>query len=372
MSVPSFTTMVYRSVIRPILFRQDPEQVHQAAHRAAKDFKALLPIFNSAFVYSGDDLKCSLFGSDLANPLGLAAGFDKNGDLTDVLNHIGFGFSEVGSVTALAKEGNPKPRLFRLEKDEAVINRLGLNGEGADAVAAKLAKVKFGLPIGLNIAKTNDPEITGDAAIQDILYTFNKIKTLPFTYVTINASCPNTKEGIVSEAAFMKAVLTEVQSANAAKLPILLKLSPDSSQDLLEEMVDTAASCNLSGFVCGNTTTTRENLMTDNAQLQDIGNGGLSGPPLKAKALKLCQSVHRLKQPTQIIIGCGGINSGQTAYDFLAAGASFLQMYTGLVYEGPALPMEINKKLSNILKQRGQTLKEAIGSGSPNIGLAIK
>ncbi len=359
----SFTTAVYKSAIRPFLFRQDPEQAHHAAHKAARDFKAFLPAFKAAFVYSGDDLASQLFGANASNPVGLAAGFDKNGDLVDIINHLGFGFSEVGSVTALAKDGNPKPRLFRLEKDEAVINRMGLNGEGADAVASKLAKNQFKLPVGLNIAKTNDPSITGDAAVKDIVYTFNKIKSLPLTYVTINASCPNTKEGIVSEAAFMKEVLAEVASANVAQLPILLKLSPDSSDELLQQMVETAISCKLSGFVLGNTTTTRDNLKTDKARLAEIGNGGLSGPPLKTKALKLCRTVFSLKQPSQIIIGCGGINSGDVAYEFIAAGASFLQLYTGLVFEGPSLPMEINKRLSEILKQRGQTLKEAIGSG---------
>lgn len=359
----SFTTAIYRSVIRPILFRQDPEQTHLAAHKAAHNLKALFPAFKAAFVYSGSDLATELFGTRLNNPIGLAAGFDKNGDLVDIVNHFGFGFAEIGSVTALAKEGNPKPRLFRLVDDGAVINRMGLNGEGADAVAAKLAHSKFGLPIGLNIAKTNDPSITGDAAVKDMVYTFNKIKTLPLTYVTINASCPNTKEGIVSEAAFMNSVLSEIQSSNEAKLPLLLKLSPDSTDELLQQMVDTATSCNLSGFVCGNTSTARENLKTDAARLQEIGNGGLSGPPLRVKALSLVQKTYALKQPGQIIIGCGGIGSGDVAYDFIAAGASFLQLYTALVYEGPSLPMEINSRLSQILKQRGQTLKEAVGSG---------
>jgi dihydroorotate dehydrogenase len=356
-------TIIYTSAVRSILFWKDPEQTHLAAHKAARNFKVLLPAFKAALVYRNDDLLCDLFGTTVSNPLGLAAGFDKNGDLVDIVQHVGFGFAEVGSVTALSKEGNPKPRLFRLESDEAVINRMGLNGEGADAVAAKLARSSFGLPTGLNIAKTNDPSITGDAAVQDILFTFNRIKSLPLTYVTINVSCPNTKEGVVSEAAFINTVLAEVQNDNTAQLPILLKLSPDSTEDLLEQMVDTAAACKISGFVCGNTSTGRENLKTDSARIQAIGAGGLSGPPLRAKALKLCKTVHALKQPSQIIIGCGGINSGDVAYDFIASGASFLQLYTGLVYEGPSLPMEICKRLSAILKERGQTLKEAVGSG---------
>jgi dihydroorotate dehydrogenase len=289
-------TKIYKSAVRPILFRQDPEQIHLAAHKAARNLKALLPAFKTALVYRNNDLVCDLFGKTLSNPLGLAAGFDKNGDLVDILQDAGFGFAEVGSVTALSKEGNPKPRLFRLESDAAVINRLGLNGEGADAVAAKLTRISFGLPIGLNIAKTNDPSITGDAAVQDILYTFNQVKSLPLTYVTLNASCPNTEEGIVSETAFIKTVLREVQSANSPQLPILLKLSPDSTGDFLEQMVATAGASKISGFVCGNTSISRENLKTDNARIQAIGAGGLSGLPLKAKALKLCRTVYSLSK----------------------------------------------------------------------------
>ncbi len=308
-------------------------------------------------------MSCNLFGKSLHNPVGLAAGFDKNGDLAEFLNYLGFGFAEIGSVTAISKEGNPKPRLFRLERDGAVINRMGLNGEGADAIAAKLEHAKFGLPLGLNIAKTNDPNIVGDGAVKDILYTFDKIKSLPLTYVTINASCPNTKEGIVTEASHMRTVFTEVGKLNSGRLPILVKLSPDSSPELVAEMVEAASACGLSGFVCGNTSTGRENLSTDSAAITAIGLGGLSGKPLKNKALQLCRLVHSLKKSSQIIIGCGGIFSGQDAYQFISAGASFLQIYTGLVYEGPGLPLLINQELSAILHQNGQSLHEAIGAG---------
>ncbi len=353
----------YKQFIRPTLFRQDPEQAHLAIHKSIAMCRPLWPMFGKNFVYTESDLSCELFGQKLSNPVGLAAGFDKNGDLTEFLNYLGFGFAEIGSVTALSSEGNQIPRLFRLESDNAIINRMGLNGEGADAIAAKLEHAKFGLPLGLNIAKTNAPNITGDAAVKDILYTFNKIKSLPLTYVTINASCPNTKEGIVTEASHMRTVFTEVAKLNSGRLPILVKLSPDSSPDLVGEMVEAASACGLSGFVCGNTSTGRDNLSTDSATVAAIGLGGLSGRPLKNKALQLCQRVHSLKKRGQIIIGCGGISSGQDAYDFIAAGASFLQIYTGLVYEGPGLPLVINEQLAEILQQNGLSLTEAIGAG---------
>ncbi len=351
---------IYKSLIRPILFRLDAEQAHLFVHGLASRCRPLLSIAGKG--YDGDDLHCDLFGHNLSNPVGLAAGFDKNGDLVEVLRDIGFGFAEIGSVTALAKEGNPKPRLFRLQKDAAIINRMGLNGEGADRIAEKLERSKFSIPIGVNIAKTNDPAISGDAAVKDMVYTFSKVSNLPLAYVTINASCPNTQEGIVTEAAHMRTVFTEVQKLNTRQLPIMVKLSPDSSQSLLEEMVEAASACGLSGFVCGNTSTSRENLTTDSATLQALGNGGLSGAPLKSKALRICQIVYPLKKPAQIIIGCGGVSSGMDVYDFLTAGASFVQLYTALVYEGPGLPLLICQQLSQILRQNGQTLQQAVGS----------
>jgi dihydroorotate dehydrogenase len=355
----------YKNLLRPILFRLDPEDAHHLIHSFARNGWLLWPLLKNGLDYKKDDLACDLFGHRLSNPIGLAAGFDKNGDLVECLNCFGFGFEELGSVTALAREGNPKPRLFRLEKDEAVINRLGLNCEGADAVAAKLAKSRFSLPVGLNIAKTNDPTIVGDLAVQDILNTFSKINSLPLAYVTINASCPNTEEGIVTEAAQMRTAFAEIQKVNSQQLPILVKLSPDSSRQLIEEMVEAASAGGLAGFVCGNTTTSRANLTTNAARINEIGNGGLSGPPVKTKALQLCEVVYSLKSPSQIIIGCGGVSSGQDAYDFVTAGASFVQMYTGLIYGGPGLPLLINQQLAAILKRNTQTLQQAVGANHP-------
>ncbi len=353
---------LYKMFLRPILFRLDAEEAHHLLHSFARRNKHLWPLAGLTLTYKATDLVCDLFGHQLSNPVGLAAGFDKNGDLVDFLGHAGFGFEELGSVTAIAREGNAKPRLFRLEEDEAVINRLGLNGEGVEVVAKKLAQKRFSLPLGLNIAKTNDPSITGDAAVADILSTFNQIKSLPLAYVTINASCPNTEEGIVTESLHMRNVFAEIRKVNSKQLPILVKLSPDSSHQLIAEMVEAASASGLQGFVCGNTTTGRDNLKSETRKIDEIGAGGLSGRPVKAKALRLCETVYELKQPQQIIIGCGGVASGQDAYDLIIAGASLIQVYTGLVFEGPGLPLAINQQLSAILKRNGQTLQQAIGA----------
>jgi dihydroorotate dehydrogenase len=356
--------LLYSNVVRPLLFRMDSEDAHRFIHETARQYGALWPLLSGIYQYRGADLASQFAGVSLANPVGLAAGFDKNGDLVEMLGHVGFGFAEIGSVTAQARSGNPKPRLFRLLDDLALINRLGLNGEGADHIASKLKTSKFSLPVGLNIAKTNDPAIVGDAAVEDMLYTFCQVKDLPIAYVTVNASCPNTHEGIVSEVNILTKLFALMQAENDHRLPIFVKLSPDGSEQLTRDIVATATEHGLAGYVCGNTSTSRSGLSTPPAMIQEMGNGGLSGPPLKRLALALCRLVYKLKAPTQVIIGCGGITSGDDAYEFIRAGASVVQLYTGLVYEGPTLPKMINEELSARLRKDGLTLSQAIGAAA--------
>ncbi len=353
--------MLYQRLIRPILFQLDPEQAHRLVFRLALAMHSFWPLLAPALRYAGADLRTSLAGVEIANPVGLAAGFDKNGLLVSVLGELGFGFAEVGSVTARASAGNPRPRLFRLPADEALINRLGLNNDGADALAGRLRKSRFSLPVGLNIAKTNDPSITGEAAVEDMLYTFRQVKDLPVSYVTVNVSCPNTPEGITQESRAVSEVLSGMMSLNSRGLPVLVKLSPDSSAGFLEEIVECATRCGARGFVCGNTSTTRADLRTPPAVVSGAGPGGLSGRPLKPLALALCRQVARLKAPEQVIVGAGGISSGQDAYDFIRAGASAVQIYTALVYHGPALPRRINEELAGLLARDRLTLGQAVG-----------
>jgi len=224
-----------------------------------------------------------------------------------------------------------------------------------------LKKKRLSLPIGINIAKTNDPAIVGDAAIEDMFDTFRKVRDLPLAYITVNASCPNTQEGILTETSMLATLFAQMQEANHHQLPIFVKLSPDSSRQLIEDMVSTASKCNLAGYVIGNTTTSRGSLTTSPRVVEQIGNGGLSGQPLKKLALQLCQLVYKLKAPNQVIIGCGGISSGRDAYDFILGGASMVQLYTGLVYEGPTLPKRINEELSDLLRADGLSLADAVG-----------
>ncbi len=356
------SSFLYKQYIRPLLFKLDSESAHGLAHQSGHLAGPLFSMLTKEFKYQGNDLAVNLAGTTLENPIGLAAGFDKNGLLTSMLGNIGFGFAEIGSVTGKPSAGNPKPRLFRLIEDEGLINRLGLNGDGADVVADRLRQTKLSLPIGINIAKTNDPAIKGDLAVEDILHSFKAVQDLPAIYVTINASCPNTKEGILEEKKQLSTIFSEVQKLNTRNLPIFVKLSPDSSNELLNDMVEAAINNKLAGFVCGNTTTTRNSLRTNSAEVEKIGAGGLSGRPLKTLGLSLCQRISQLKQHDQTIIGVGGIFSGQDAFDYIAAGATVVEIYTGLIYEGPTLPKQICNELSQILTSRGMTIAQAIGS----------
>lgn len=355
-------SIFYKRYIRPLLFKLDSEAAHGLAHQVGHLAGSFFPLLAKDFQYQGNDLSVNLSGAQLKNPVGLAAGFDKNGLLASMLGNIGFGFAEIGSVTGKPSTGNPKPRLFRLIDDEGLINRLGLNGDGADVVAQRLSKTNLSLPIGINIAKTNDPNIKGDLAVEDILHSFKAIRDLPAIYVTINASCPNTKEGILEEKKQLATIFSEVQKLNTGKLSLFVKLSPDSSDQLLSDMVEEAVRHDLAGYVCGNTTTTRNSLRTNTQTIQKIGAGGLSGRPLKALGLSLCRRIAKLKNPHQTIIGVGGIFSGQDAFDYIVAGATALEIYTALIYEGPTLPKQICEELSALLRSCNLSMDQAIGS----------
>lgn len=350
----------YEDMIRPLLFCLDPEEAHNLVHKLLRMFAGALP--SLPYRYEGKDLETQIGNAVVSNPIGLAAGFDKNADLIPVLGYLGFGFAEVGSITAKRSEGNPRPRLFRLPQDRALINRLGLNGEGADIVSARIRASQASLPIGINIAKTHDPCIAGDAAVEDILYSFKCVRDLKPAYVALNASCPNTREGCIQEKQLLQDVLSEMQKLNDAKLPLLIKVSPDSTDELLKDIVDVAGKNKIAGFVCGNTTVRRDNLRTPKSELDAAGAGGLSGPPLRKLALEMTRKLARLKEKQQVIIAVGGIGSGEDAYMFIRNGATAVEIYTALIYFGPTLIRRMCFELSGLLKRDGLTLKQAIGA----------
>lgn len=353
---------LYEKLFRPLMFLLDPEEAHTLAHKAMP----LIPLV-SPFLKPVDDkhkqrLAVNLAGTNLSNPIGLAAGFDKNGKLVNYIDRLGFGFAEIGSITGQPCAGNPKPRLFRLPQDEAIINYMGLNGEGAESVAYRLRGSQCRIPFAINIAKTNNPEIVGEKAVADFVFSFAQIKDLPVAYAAINVSCPNTHEGKSNEMGQLRSVLERIRSLNERNIPLFVKLSPDSDMELLESVVSLARELNLAGYVCGNTSLDRSRLTTPETVLTKIGPGGMSGTPLKSKALNLCRRVNELKGKEQQIIGCGGITSGADAFEFIASGATAIQIYTGLVYFGPGLPVRIATELGSILEAKNMTMADAVGS----------
>ena len=352
----------YERFLRPALFRLDPEKAHELMYHWTPRFSFLSGQFQNAFKFEDPCLRTEFAGRAFDNPIGLAAGFDKNARLDVWLDALGFGFAEIGSVTAIPGEGNPLPRLFRLPEDSAVINRLGLNGDGAEVVAARAATLKSHTPYAINIAKSNHPSIVGEAATTDLVDSFLKVKNLPLAYLTVNASCPNTHDGITRETNELEAAIQVMQLTNERDIPIFLKLSPDSSNSLLENLVDLGKRFKLAGFICGNTTTTRTGLKMSEGEVKSIGNGGLSGRPLKPLALDLCKNVVKMMDAHQSVIACGGIASGEDAFQFLQAGASAVQLYTSLIYKGPAVVLSIKIELAEILRRQGTTVMELTAS----------
>ncbi len=347
--------MIYKSLLKPLLFQFDAEKAHDFTLDFAKkvDRSALLSsLTRHLYQYKSPLLSQTFHGITFPNPVGLAAGFDKNGQLVRAMQKAGLGFVEVGSVTAEANCGNPKPRAFRLPKDEALINRMGLNNDGAQTIVKRLQNARFSIPIGINIAKTHDPDIMGEAAIEDYYFSYQEAQKIA-DYITINISCPNTASGKTFEDPNTLNQLLErlVGSQTIDPVPTLVKFSSDIDDNHLQELLEICASHHVDGYVACNTSSSRSGLNTDESTLKKIGNGGLSGAPLTPKSLHIVQIIRDYVGPKPLLIGVGGVNSYQTALNMLKAGANLLQIYTGLVYEGPALVKQINKGLVDYIKK---------------------
>jgi dihydroorotate dehydrogenase len=354
---------MYR-LLRPLLFRLPPETAHGLVMRAARLGERAPGLLRRACSVPDDRLRQRLWGLDFPNPVGLAAGFDKNAERVRFWAALGFGFCEVGSVTARESGGNPQPRAFRLPADHALINRMGLNNEGAEAVAARLAALPRqarSVPLGINVTKTHDPEILGEAAVEDFAYSVRRLAGLA-DYLALNVSCPNTAEGKTFEEpealdALLRAVMA-VRAEVAPSVPVLVKLSPPPSGEApdlgaIEELVGLSLGHGVAGFIVTNTAPDRAGLRTDSSLLDAIGRGGLSGRPLAERALALTRFLFRLTEGAVPLIGVGGIDSAEWAYRRMRAGASLVQVYTGLVYEGPGLVRRINRGLLDRLDRDG-------------------
>lgn len=342
---------MYKALLRPIFFAFDPEKIHHFTFGLVK-FTSKIPfmpaLFRSLYQIEDKRLEREVFGLKFKNPVGLAAGFDKNAVLYNQLANFGFGFIEIGTVTPKGQPGNPKKRLFRLKDDKGIINRMGFNNEGLDAAIAQLKKNKGKLIIGGNIGKNTATK--PEDYTKDYLECFNALH--PYVdYFVLNVSCPNVgSHAKLNDKDYLEELIGAVKKANntfTAKKPILLKIAPDLNNGQLDEIIELVGDTNLDGVIASNTSTDRSGLKASKERLDEIGNGGLSGQPIKAKSTQVISYLSEKSNKAFPIIGVGGIHSENDALEKLNAGADLVQIYTGFIYEGPSLIKRINKAILN-------------------------
>lgn len=340
---------------KPVLFRLPPETAHRLVHGLLGVVDETLIGDALARTYTIDDprLRVEAFGQSFANPVGVAAGFDKNAEIPGALAALGFGHVEVGGVTAVPQRGNPRPRMFRLRDDEGLINRMGLNNDGADVVGDRLAATDAPVPVGVNIAKSE--HVTGENAPADYRETYEQVAEGGDFFV-VNVSCPNSQGfAELQNRESLAAILGELTDAGAS--PLLVKLSPDLPEPAVEDSLDLVAEFDLDGVVATNTTTDRPDSLRSANRVET---GGLSGKPIEARSTEMVRFVaERTDVP---IVGVGGVSSAEGAYRKLRAGASVVQLYTGLVYRGPSIARDINRGLLELLDEDGfDSIEDAIG-----------
>jgi dihydroorotate dehydrogenase len=335
--------------LRPIFFLFDPEKVHYFTFSLIR-FLCKIPFIPSVFrsLYQVNDkrLERTLFGITFKNPVGLAAGFDKNAVLYNELANFGFGFIEIGTVTPKGQIGNPKKRLFRLKDDQGIINRMGFNNDGIEAAIRQLKKNKGNVIIGGNLGKNT--ATAPENYTQDYCEVFSALH--PYVdYFVLNVSCPNVgSHAKLNDKEYLVELISAVQKLNdqeETQKPILLKIAPDLNNIQLDEIIELVRETKIDGVIASNTSTTRENLKASKEHLQAIGNGGVSGQPIKNQSTKVIQYLADTSNKAFPIIGVGGIHSAKDALEKLNAGADLVQVYTGFIYEGPRLIKKINKAL---------------------------
>lgn len=335
---------MYKLLIRPLLFCFDPEKVHYFTFsliRFLNHIPGVSLLFKAIYTVNDPQLEREVFGLTFKNPVGLAAGFDKDAKLYQELSNFGFGFIEIGTLTPVGQDGNPKKRLFRLKEDQAIINRMGFNNGGVKEAVARLKKNK-GVLVGGNIGKNkNTPN---ESAITDYEICFEAL--FPYVdYFVVNVSSPNTPNlRALQDKQPLTELLQTLQNKNVAKVaqkPILLKIAPDLTDEQLLDIIDIVNETKIAGVIATNTTLSREGLRSENKSEM----GGLSGKPLTNRSTEVIRFLSEKSNKSFPIIGVGGIHTAEDALEKLAAGASLVQLYTGFIYEGPALVKTINKKI---------------------------
>ncbi|MFO7873336.1 MAG: quinone-dependent dihydroorotate dehydrogenase [Bacteroidales bacterium] len=339
----------YRRFIRPLLFLFPPEFIHKVIAGALPwlfRIPGTTPLFRHFFLNNETALEREVFGLRFPNPVGVAAGFDKEANLYNSLANFGFGHVEVGTITPRGQRGNPRPRLFRLPEDQALINRMGFNNPGLDHFTARLRRTSPKVIIGGNIGKNTDTP--NDKATEDYCHCFEQLYPL-VDYFVVNISCPNIKDlDKLQDKPTLIALLHAIQTRNHAKekkKPVLIKIAPDLTEKQLDEILEIVEETRLDGIVATNTTTGREGLSRKPGDIARFGQGGLSGRPLKDLSTKTIAYLHRKSAGRIPIIGVGGIMNPRDAKEKLRAGASLIQVYTGFIYYGPSIAKDINNTL---------------------------
>jgi len=353
---------MYKTILRPAFFALDPEHAHDVMRLGARlaNNRLVSNALRSVFQVWDARLAVHVAGLSFANPIGLAAGLDKNAELVGLCAGLGFGHLELGTVTAKPQAGNPKPRIFRLAADQALINRMGFPSGGADEVERRLIAIRRSFPalppIGINIGKSKVTEI--EHAIDDYRYSFAKLS--PYAdYIAVNVSSPNTP-GLrqLQERERLQALLLALRDDNVHRRPIFVKVAPDLTWPAVEEVIECCISAGVAGIIATNTTLGRDGLVTEIDQA-----GGLSGAPLRQKSLEMVRFIGARLGGKLALIGVGGVSSVEDVLSMMAAGASMVQVYTGLIYEGPGLVKTLNTGLIRFMDQHGcRSVYEAVAA----------
>jgi len=353
--------LLYRAILKPILFLVDPEAIHVLAINTGR-FLGSNPLtrFKTSvlFNYSNEILSQKIAGMEFKNPIGLAAGFDKDAYLTDILPAIGFGFMEIGSVTGELCEGNPKPRLWRIPKSRGIVVNYGLRNEGCRKISKRLRDKKFSIPLGINVAKTNSVATSVlKEGIADYVKAYKSFVEIG-AFFTINISCPNAFGGEpFTDPQKLELLLTEIDKIKTRK-PVFLKMPPDLPTSRVDEIIKVAENHKITGFICSNLTKKRIKLADKSVPVA----GGISGKPAENASNELISYIYKKVCKKFVIIGCGGVFSAADAYRKIKLGASLIELITGMIYQGPQVVSEINQGLTRLLKKDGlESLSEAVG-----------
>lgn len=362
--------MLYRSLLRPLLFRLPPETAHELALNSLSFAPGLITsVLGNRFKRSPFG-NLRRFGLTFSNPVGLAAGFDKDGVALDSLAALGFGFIEAGTVTYHRQPGNKRPRLFRLPLDQALINRASFNNEGARAFAKRVGRERPDCVLGVSIGKSK--VVAFEDAVADYLQSFEAVYPVA-DYIAVNVSSPNTPRlRELQKTDQLEVLLRALQECNQrladqpdgrGVLPLLVKLSPDLDVSELESIVAVTRRNKIAGLIATNTTVDRASLKTSPERVAACGEGGLSGAPLRRRSIEMIATLYNMTEGSLPLIGVGGVFTAEDAWEMISAGASLLQIYTGFIYEGPVIARKINDGLRRIISDKGfVSLDEAVGS----------